>query len=67
MKSVHDINFPNVSLRSRFIMPQMRGFTAGGTTECRNDTTRSRDGEEMEKGFRLANVAVLTNRESTAR
>ncbi|KAK4807508.1 hypothetical protein QYF61_023731 [Mycteria americana] len=30
----------------------MRGFTAGGTTEYRNDTTRSRDGEEMEGGFR---------------
>ncbi|KAK4807495.1 hypothetical protein QYF61_023718 [Mycteria americana] len=30
----------------------MRGFTAGGTTEYRTDTTRSRDGEEMERGFR---------------
>ena len=67
MKSVHDINFPSASLRSGFLMPQMRGLTAGGSTEYRNDTTRPRDGEEMEGGFRLANVAVLTNRESTAR
>ena len=48
-------------------MPQKRGFTAGDTTEYSNDTTRSRAWEEMEGGFRLANVAVLTNRESTAR
>ena len=45
----------------------MRGFTAGGTTEYRNDTTRSRDGEEIEDGFRYANTTVLTKRESTAR
>ena len=45
----------------------MRGFTAGGTTEYRTDTTRSRDGEEMEGGFRWAKMAVLTNRETTAR
>ncbi|KAK4805612.1 hypothetical protein QYF61_016462 [Mycteria americana] len=30
----------------------MRGFTVGGTTEYRTATTRSRDGEEMEGGFR---------------
>ncbi|KAK4805227.1 hypothetical protein QYF61_000164 [Mycteria americana] len=30
----------------------MRGFTAGGTTEYRTAITRSRDGEEMEGGFR---------------
>ena len=45
----------------------MRGFTAGGTTENRNDTTRFRDGEEMEGGFRWANMAVLMKRETTAR
>ena len=67
MKSVHDINFPNASLRSGFLMPQMRGLMAGGTTEYRNDTTRSRDGEEIEDGFRYANTTVLTKRESTAR
>ena len=39
MKSVHDINFPSASLRSGFLMPQMRGLMAGGTTEYRNDTT----------------------------
>ncbi|KAK4806568.1 hypothetical protein QYF61_020469 [Mycteria americana] len=44
----------------------MRGFTAGGTTEYRNDTTMSRDGEEMERGFKDANMPVLTNRETTA-
>ena len=67
MKSVHDINFPNVSLRSGFLMSQMRGFTAGGSTEYRNDTTRSREGVEMEGGFRYANMQVVTKRESTAR
>ena len=45
----------------------MRRFTAGGTTEYRNDTTRSRDGVEMEGGFRWANIAVLMYREATAR
>ncbi|KAK4806074.1 hypothetical protein QYF61_010283 [Mycteria americana] len=30
----------------------MRGFTAAGTTEYRTATTRSRDGEDMEGGFR---------------
>lgn len=30
----------------------MRGFRAGGTTGYRMDTDRSRDGEEMEGGFR---------------
>ncbi|KAK4806021.1 hypothetical protein QYF61_006998 [Mycteria americana] len=30
----------------------MRGFTVGGTTEYRTATTRSRDGEEREGGFR---------------
>ena len=42
----------------------MRGFTAGGTTKYRTDTTRSRDGEEMEGGFRCANMAVLRKRET---
>ncbi|KAK4806060.1 hypothetical protein QYF61_007037 [Mycteria americana] len=32
---------------------QMRGFTAGGTTEYRTAITRSRDGEEMEGGFSI--------------
>jgi len=45
----------------------MRGFIAGGITEYRNDTTKFMDAEEKEGGFKLANVAVLTNRESTAR
>ena len=45
----------------------MRGFTAGGSTEYRNDTTRSRDVEEREGGFKEANTAVLTNREAMAR
>ena len=67
MKSVHDINFPSASLRSGFLMPQMRGLTAGGSTEYRNDTTRSRDWEEMEGGFRQANTTVLRNRETTAK
>ncbi|KAK4811210.1 hypothetical protein QYF61_021281 [Mycteria americana] len=46
---------------------EMRGFTAGGTTEYRNDTTRSRDVVEMEGGFRWANIAMLMYREKTAR
>ena len=33
----------------------MRGFTAGGTTEYRSDTTRSRDGEEMGGGLQVGN------------
>ena len=33
----------------------MRGFTAGGTSEYRNDTSRSRDGEEMEGGLQVGN------------
>ena len=45
----------------------MRGFRAGGTTEYRTDRDRSRDGEEIEGGFKLANVAVLIKRETTAR
>ena len=45
----------------------MRGFVAGGTTEHRTATTRSGDGEEMEGGFRWANVAALRKRETTAR
>ena len=45
----------------------MMGFMTGGTTVYNTATTRSRDGEEMEGGFRYANMAVLTNRESTAR
>ncbi|KAK4806049.1 hypothetical protein QYF61_007026 [Mycteria americana] len=45
----------------------MRGFTAGGTTEYRTATARSRDGEKMEGGFRQATMAVLINRETTAR
>ena len=45
----------------------MRGFAAGGTTEYTTETTRSRDGEEKEGGFKWANTAVLTNRETTAR
>ena len=45
----------------------MRGFRAGGTTEYRTDRATSRDGEEMEGGYRWANMAVLRNRESTAR
>ncbi|KAK4805997.1 hypothetical protein QYF61_006974, partial [Mycteria americana] len=44
----------------------MRGFTAGGTTEYRTATARSRDGEKMEGGFRQATMAVLINRETTA-
>ncbi|KAK4805990.1 hypothetical protein QYF61_006967 [Mycteria americana] len=44
----------------------MRGFNAGGTTEYRTATTRSRDGEEMEGGFRKATMPVLTSRETTA-
>ncbi|KAK4806030.1 hypothetical protein QYF61_007007 [Mycteria americana] len=31
----------------------MRGFNAGGTTEYRTATNRSRDGEEMEGGFSI--------------
>ena len=45
----------------------MRGFRAGGTTEYRTDTATSRDGDEMEGGFRWANKRVLRNRETTAR
>ena len=45
----------------------MKGFRAGGTTEYRTEKARSRDEEEMEGGFRLANIAVLRNRETTAR
>ena len=45
----------------------MRGFTTGGTTEYRTATSRSRDGEEMEGGFREANMAVLINREAMAK
>ncbi|KAK4806502.1 hypothetical protein QYF61_021338 [Mycteria americana] len=45
----------------------MRGLTAGGTIEYRPATTRFRDGEDMEGGFRQANKAVIKNRETTAR
>ena len=45
----------------------MMGFSVGGRTEYRNDTIRSRDGEEFEKGFSWAKMPVLRNRETTAR
>ena len=45
----------------------MMGFMTGGTTVYNTATTRSRDGEESDGGFRLANVAVLTKRKTTAR
>lgn len=45
----------------------MRGFTTGGTTEYINDTIRIRAGEEMQEGFRQANMAVLRNREMMTR
>lgn len=48
-------------------MLQMRGFTTGGTTEYRTATSRSRDGDEMEGGFREANMAVLIKKETMAR
>ncbi|KAK4805619.1 hypothetical protein QYF61_016469 [Mycteria americana] len=57
---------PAVLLVAVQVLLVMRGFTAGGTTEYRTATTRSRDGEEMEGGFRQANMAVLINRETTA-
>ncbi|KAK4806070.1 hypothetical protein QYF61_010279, partial [Mycteria americana] len=41
----------------------MRGFNAGGTTEYRTATTRSRDGEEMEGGFSGGNGSKVKNRE----
>ncbi|KAK4806501.1 hypothetical protein QYF61_021337 [Mycteria americana] len=46
---------------------EMRGFTAGGTTEYRTATTISSNGEEMEGGFREATMTVLINKETTAR
>ena len=44
----------------------MRGFAVGDTTEYRNETTKFRGGEEMEGGFRWANMAILMKRETTA-
>ena len=43
----------------------MMGFMTGGTTVYTTVTTRSRDGEEMEGGFRQAHMQVVTNRETT--
>ena len=45
----------------------MRGFSVGGTTEYRNDTSRFRDGEKREGVLRYDKKPVLTNRESTAK
>ena len=39
-------------MNSLFLTLQMRGFSVGGTTEYRTATTRSREGEEREEGFR---------------
>ena len=61
------ISVHTAALSSWFLRLQMRGFRAGGTTEYRTDRARSRDGEEMEGGFKLAKNPVLTNRKTTAR
>ena len=45
-------SFLRASLSSCFLRLQMRGFTAGGNTEYSTAIDRSRDGEEMEGGFR---------------
>ncbi|KAK4806100.1 hypothetical protein QYF61_010309 [Mycteria americana] len=42
---------PYTNARDQKESVEMRGFTAGGTTEYRTAITRSRDGEEMEGGF----------------
>lgn len=41
-------SFNNASLSSWFLTLQMTGFDAGGTTECRTASARSRDVEEVQ-------------------
>ncbi|XP_042645143.1 LOW QUALITY PROTEIN: scavenger receptor cysteine-rich type 1 protein M130-like [Tyto alba] len=69
--AILQIEWPSISYSWRMVMAvrilRVRGFTAGGTTEYRTDSTRTRDGEEMEGGLREANMAVLRTREIMAR
>ena len=46
------ISFHRAFFRSWFLMLYMREFSVGGTTEYRNETTRTREGEETEWGFK---------------